>query len=110
MVLFTEREKAQVPEGVTVRPESPPVEIERVGAVIRPSQPTPVTPQDANVASSATQTIPTLQTPADTTTLTGWSKGSIINSLTWFALFWLRMIKKAIHFGWKIVGKSNAIS
>lgn len=110
MVLFPEREKTPVPEGVTVRPDAPSPLVERTGAVIRPSQPTPITPPDQNVTGTTAQAAPTLQTPADTTTLTGWSKGSITNSLTWFALFWLRMIKKAIHFGWKVVGKSNATS
>jgi len=41
--------------------------------------------------------------PADTTSLTTWSKGSVSSSLTWLGAFWLRIIKKALHFGWKIV-------
>lgn len=32
------------------------------------------------------------------------AKGSISDSITWFAAFWLRMIKKAIHFGWRVLG------
>jgi len=32
------------------------------------------------------------------------SKGSISDSITWFGAFWIRMIKKAIHFGWELVG------
>lgn len=32
------------------------------------------------------------------------SKGSVSDSITWFAAFWIRMIKKAIHFGWELVG------
>ncbi len=47
----------------------------------------------------------TIQPPADSVTLTSQSKGSTTSSLTWFAAFWLRMIKKALHFGWKILGK-----
>lgn len=43
--------------------------------------------------------------PSDTTTLTTWSKGNTSSSLTWLGAFWLRVIKKAIHFGWQIVGK-----
>lgn len=35
--------------------------------------------------------------PADTKTLLAWAKGPITNALTWFANFWLRMIKKAKH-------------
>ena len=32
------------------------------------------------------------------------SKGSVSDSITWFAAFWIRMIKKAIHFGWELIG------
>lgn len=42
--------------------------------------------------------------PSDQQTLTNQSKGSVSSSLTWLATFWLRVIKKAIHFGWSIVG------
>lgn len=42
--------------------------------------------------------------PADSETLEDWSKGSIDSSQTWLGVFWGRIIKKAIHFGWKIVG------
>jgi len=46
--------------------------------------------------------------PANDTTLTNWSKGSITSSLTWLGAFWIRVIKKAIHFGWQVVsGSSN---
>lgn len=31
------------------------------------------------------------------------SKGSISDSITWFAAFWIRMIKKAVHFGWELL-------
>ena len=34
------------------------------------------------------------------------SKGSISDSLTWFAAFWIRMIKKAIYYGYRIFVKS----
>src|SRR3990167_4264879 len=54
------------------------------------------------------QTPPTqvisVQPPADTTTLTTWSKGNITSSLTWLGAFWLRVLKKADHFGWQIIG------
>lgn len=49
----------------------------------------------------------TVAPPADDTTLTGWSKGSITSSLTWLGMFWIRVIKKAIHFGWRVVGGSK---
>jgi hypothetical protein len=47
----------------------------------------------------------TITLPADQTQLTALAKGSISDSITWFAHFWLRMIKKAIHFGWNLIKK-----
>jgi hypothetical protein len=44
--------------------------------------------------------------PANQTTLTGWSKGPITASISWLGMFWLRIIKKAVFFGWKIVSGS----
>jgi len=32
------------------------------------------------------------------------AKGSISDSITWFGAFWIRMIKKAFHFGWELFG------
>ncbi len=49
----------------------------------------------------------TVTPPADDTTLTNWSKGSVTSSLTWLGMFWMRVIKKAMHFGWQIVGGSK---
>ncbi len=46
----------------------------------------------------------TITPPADDKTLLAQSKGPVSSSTTWLAAFWIRVIKKAIHFGWKIVG------
>lgn len=58
-----------------------------------------------------TQTPPakviTVTPPSDTETLTTQAKGDITSSITWLAAFWLRIIKKAAYFGWKIVGKEQ---
>ncbi|KKS95824.1 MAG: hypothetical protein UV71_C0003G0058 [Microgenomates group bacterium GW2011_GWC1_43_13] len=48
----------------------------------------------------------TVQPPADAKTLTTWSKGSIESSLTWLGMFWIRVIKRAVYFGWRILGKT----
>lgn len=52
------------------------------------------------------QTPPTqvisVKAPASQQTLTSWAKGSITNSVTWLGMFWLRIIKKALFFGWKV--------
>jgi hypothetical protein len=49
----------------------------------------------------------TVTPPTDDTTLTGWSKGPISSSLSWLGMFWIRVIKKALHFGWRIMGKDQ---
>lgn len=51
----------------------------------------------------------TVTPPADDTTLTAWSKGDTTSAKTWWAKFWLRVIKKAMHFGWKLVGKEAEV-
>lgn len=45
--------------------------------------------------------------PANDTVLQSWSKGSITSSQSWLGMFWLRIIKKAIALGWRIVGKGG---
>ena len=95
MALFPEREKPQFPEGVQIRPEVPeiPERIEKAGVTATPTQFNGQVTDDKGqplVQPVAT----TLDVPADTTTLTSWAKGPITSSLTWFAAFWLRIIKK----------------
>jgi hypothetical protein len=45
----------------------------------------------------------TVQPPYDPTTLTNQSKGSTTSSLTWLSAFWIRVVKKALYYGWKVV-------
>ncbi len=47
----------------------------------------------------------TVQPPASQATLQSQAKGDTTSSMTWLAVFWLRIIKKAIHFGWQILGR-----
>lgn len=54
-----------------------------------------------------TQVITTVQPPSDQVTLTQQSKGDTTSSATWLAAFWVRIIKKALHFGWQIVSGSQ---
>ncbi len=50
----------------------------------------------------------TIQIPSDQVTLKTLSKGSILDSITWLAMYWLRMIKKAAHFGWRIIKREGS--
>lgn len=52
-----------------------------------------------------TTTVISVSPPSDSTTLANQSKGDTTNSLTWLATFWIRILKKALHFGWRITGK-----
>lgn len=36
------------------------------------------------------------QAPADMTQLSTWAKGNPVNALTWFAVYWVRLIRKAL--------------
>ena len=45
--------------------------------------------------------------PAGGEELKEWSKGSIDSSKTWLGAFWLRIVKKALYFGWRILGRGE---
>ena len=47
----------------------------------------------------------TIQIPATQGELESWSKGDSENAITWFAVFWIRLIKKGLHFGWRMIKK-----
>lgn len=91
-------------------PETPqiPEHIEKGGVS------TPLTQVTAQVTDDTGQQL--IQTPATSTVtitlpqpqeeLEELAKGNIVNAVTWFALFWVRMVKKAFRFGWKVVVNS----
>ena len=54
------------------------------------------------IQTSATKKI-NITLPAGQATMATWAKGNPEDSLTGFGIYWLRRIKKAIHFGWKII-------
>lgn len=117
MTTTPEAEKPQVQpqEGVVKEiPETPevPSHLEQQGVTVRPVQVTAKVSDQGKplIQSPATQVV-TITIPTTQQQLADWSKGSPSDSLTWFAMFWLRMIKKAIRYGWKIItqgGQSNA--
>ncbi len=80
---------------VEVRPDEPEVpahlqnEMQKVETAFTAnvkdgSQPLISTPANQNVK---------IQLPSDVPTLIQWSKGSIVNAITWLANFWLRILK-----------------
>lgn len=96
---------------VTVIPESIntiPREVEAAtGVKATPTQITAQVIDDTTgkpmMQSPATQSI-TVTLPATTEQLTVWSKGSPSEALTWLAGYWLRLVKKAALFGWRVIG------
>ena len=99
------------PESVIERPEQMVVP-ERIQDIAKPtstqmtSQVTDDAGQPLTQSSDDTQT-PTIQIPADPQQLSDLTKGLPTDAVTWFATFWVRMLKKALHFGWKIVKKEG---
>lgn len=103
----------KVPEGVKQREEEmpePTPELQEMGVTSVPTQVTAQVVDDTTgkplIQTPATQVV-TITIPASQQQLDDWSKGSPSESLTWYAFFWLRLIKKAIHFGWRIVTKAT---
>ena len=105
---FPEKE---VRQDVKFQPEdASPLDIEKKEVISPvPSQFTKQVKSDDGqiLTQSQPSTTVTITLPADQTKLAGLSKGSAGDSITWFTAFWLRMIKKAIHFGWRIIGKKQ---
>lgn len=92
-------------------PDTPevPVELKEHGVIATPTQITAQVSDNAGaplMQTPATQVV-TITIPANQQQLADWSKGAPEDSLTWFAMFWLRMIRKAIHYGWKVITKGG---
>ena len=111
MPTSVEKEKLQDNSEVQFVPETPeiPAHIEKGGVSATPTQVTAQVVDDTGqplIKTPSNQTF-TITLPADDTQLKKWSKGNIVDALTWFALFWLRAVKKATHFGWKVISGSS---
>jgi hypothetical protein len=107
MPIFPEREKPKVE---TIPEDASPYKIERKEyATPVPSQFIKQVKDNHGkpLISSPMTSSTTVQLPTTQAQLTTQSKGSVSDSVTWVATFWLRMIKKALHFGWKIISGSS---
>ncbi len=104
----------QIPEGAQRREDEmpePTSEPKEVGVQSVPSQVTVPTVDNMGaqlIQTPATQSA-TITIPATQQQLDDWSKGSPSDSLTWFAFFWLRLIKKALHFGWRVLMRGSQL-
>lgn len=108
MALFPERFWGHRKETITYTPEAPKISenleretgVEKVETAFTANikddrgQPLIQTPQ--------TQAV-TVSVPAPQIVLTQTAKGSKNEAITWWALFWIRAIQKAVHFGRRII-------
>ena len=103
-----EQEKQiQIPQEIQEIPETPeiPPEIEKGGVQKKQDDFSAQVTDDKGkplIQTPQTQSV-TVQIPAKQSDLDSWAKGSPENALTWFAVFWIRIIKKALHFGWRMI-------
>ena len=112
MVATVETEKIatppQVQENLEYIPETPqiPEHIEKGGVAAVPSSFTAQVADDSGQPMIQTpQSSVTITIPGDENYLENLAKGPANMSLTWHASFWLKMIKKAVFNGWKILIK-----
>lgn len=80
-----------------------PEHVEKAGVTAVPSDFTAQVADDQGQPLTQSPPQKVINVPSDTQTLQTQAKGSVADSVTWLALFWLRIIKKAAHFGWSVV-------
>ncbi|MBN1169376.1 hypothetical protein JXA63_05830 [Candidatus Woesebacteria bacterium] len=99
-------EVPKTPEQVKERQEEfiVPEKIQDIGLKTTRSQVTAqVTDDDDNQLISTPTRKVTVTLPADKDVIEEWTKGDKAKSSTWLGYFWVRIIKKALHFGWDLV-------
>lgn len=99
-------EEIQTPEDMEMKVPS---ELERAGVKPTKTQFTNVTDDQGQPLTQTPQDqVMTVQVPASQAQLDDWSKDPPSNARRWFAITWIRRIKQAFHFGWKLVsGKKD---
>jgi len=94
---------------VEILKETPEVQETETGVVKTPTSTPAISDQtQKSLADDMAAPVVTITIPATAQQLQDWSKGSPEDSLTWVAYFWIRMIKKAIFYGWNVVTGGNA--
>lgn len=98
----------QTPDGVQHTPNHPDIPT-NMGVQIRQTEFTHTVVDENNkpLVNSPTTSDVRIEIPADPNVLETLAKGSDENSVTWFAAFWIRMIKKAAKLGWNVVAKKS---
>ncbi len=87
------------------RPETYLEKLERHGVQVRAddfAQPV-VNNQGQQLVTPIPSNVPTVTIPTNQQQLLEWAKGPDTSALTWLSRFWIRSIKRAIHFGWRLI-------
>jgi len=102
--------KSPMPEMPSVKPEMGEKSQEAPAPLEQNIQPTPgpfqVQPPTAPQAQPSQQddtNVVTITVPATPQQLEDWAKGPTENALTWLSFYWIRMIKKALFHGWRVM-------
>ncbi|MFC1649436.1 hypothetical protein ACFL2C_01810 [Patescibacteria group bacterium] len=99
------------PESVDQIPQQPSMSQEAInrGVQVRQVEFTEKVVDENNkpLTSSPATTDVTIEIPAEKSVLETLAKGSEESAVTWFASFWLRMLRKAAHFGWGVVSRKS---
>jgi hypothetical protein len=87
------------------RPESYLERLEKHNVQIRPDdvQQPVVGDQGQILAQPIPSNIPTITIPANQQQIMEWAKGPDDKAITWLSRYWIRMIKKAVHYGWRLI-------
>jgi len=105
MVASPEREHLPVEDRAEEFPEIP-ITVENKGVVVpTPSQFKAQVMDDSGkglIGTPSTEPV-TIELPGEKEQLSALSKGTPDEAITWFAAFWIRVFKKAVHFGWRVV-------
>lgn len=108
MPITPEISRPEVPEGVKEIPDAPeiPPHLEDVARPVTGQFTAQVTDDQGQPMLQTPQTTQvTVTIPMDQVQMQSNAKGPAGDSLTWLAVFWMRLVKKAMHFGWRIVSK-----
>lgn len=101
-------ESGAVDSGVQEQLKPPETYLEQLerhaGVQTTPTAPQPVV---SDQGQQLTQPIPTnVQTvtiPANQVQILEWAKGPEDKAITWLARYWIRLIKKSVHFSWRLI-------
>lgn len=105
-----------IPEAPAQKPEVPTESPLQVAEAMLSAVKSQSQQQSQNAVDQAIQQIftpppPTIaiQLPVDDTKLIDWSHLKPDDAAMWYALSWFRLVRKAVHFGWKMLTQNGQV-